>query len=124
MNITKPQLDALEHFRNQALTHKDKSLSTLKHISTMSDISELEFKYAIENIKNKAQVALHFHPDRLDPNNETVTENLLKSGRYKSQFETFMSNGSVSAHPSGERDLWEQDLFGGSYSFEKCLDKA
>ena len=40
------------------------------------------------------------------------------SKEYKSQFETLLSNGSVSAYPGGERDLWEKRIFGGAYQLE------
>ena len=29
-----------------------------------------------------------------------------------------LSNGSVSAYPGGERDLWEKRIFGGAYQLE------
>ena len=45
-----------------------------------------------------------------------IAEALLEQGRYKSQFETLLSNGSVSAYPGGERDLWEKRIFGGHIS--------
>ena len=47
-----------------------------------------------------------------------IAEALLEQGRYKSQFETLLSNGSVSAYPGGERDLWEKRIFGGAYQLE------
>lgn len=53
--------------------------------------------------------------DRLDPNFKTVAQALLEGGIYKSQFETLLSSGSVSAHPGGARDIWEKKLFGGAY---------
>lgn len=64
----------------------------------------------------RARVALHFHPDRPLENGETVAEGLLRSGRYSSQFETRISNGSRSAFPGGQRDLWEARLFAGAYN--------
>ena len=42
-----------------------------------------------------------------------IAEALLEQGRYKSQFETLLSNGSVSAYPGGERDLWEREYLEG-----------
>ena len=49
---------------------------------------------------------------------KSVAEALFEQGIYKSQFETLLSNGSVSAYPGGERDLWEQRIFGGAYQLE------
>lgn len=44
---------------------------------------------------------------------KSVAEALFEQGVYKSQFETLLSNGSVSAYPGGERDLWEKRIFEG-----------
>ncbi|MDR4458522.1 DUF3626 domain-containing protein, partial [Bacillus tropicus] len=72
----------------------------------------------VANLKSHARIALHFHPDRLDSSRKSVAEALLEQGIYKSQFETVLSNGSVSAYPGGERDLWEQRIVGGAYKLE------
>jgi Protein of unknown function (DUF3626) len=64
----------------------------------------------------RGRVALHFHPDRLLADGSTVAEGLLRDGRYRSQFETGISNGGLTAVPGGERDRWERRLFGGAYS--------
>ena len=45
-----------------------------------------------------------------------VAENLLRDGRYRNQFETFLSNGMLSPNRGGNRDRWENDLFDGAYS--------
>jgi hypothetical protein len=34
---------------------------------------------------------------------------------YRSQFVTGISNGGLTAHPGGDRDRWEERLFGGAY---------
>ncbi len=81
----------------------------------MSNISRDVFEDAVHNVKRYAKIGLHFHPDRLLPNMKSVAESLLEKGEYKSQFETFISNGSVSAYSGGARDMWEKDLFGGAY---------
>jgi len=81
----------------------------------MSNIERKSFEDAITKLKTHARVALHFHPDRLDPTMKSVAEALLEQGIYKSQFETLLSNGSVSAYPGGERDVWEDKMFGGAY---------
>jgi hypothetical protein len=70
---------------------------------------------AIESIRRHARIALHFHPDRLDRNNVSVAENLLREGVYRNQFETGLSSASPTAYLGGERDLWERALFGGAY---------
>ena len=84
----------------------------------MSNITDEIFEEAVANLKSHARIALHFHPDRLDSSMKSVAEALFEQGVYKSQFETLLSNGSVSAYPGGERDLWEKRIFGGAYQLE------
>lgn len=64
---------------------------------------------------SQARVVVHFHPDRLTRQGRTVAQGLLDDGRYHSQFETGHSNGSLTAFAGGERDLWEEKLFDGTY---------
>lgn len=67
------------------------------------------------SLLSAARVTLNFHPDRLLPDGKTVAEGLLLDGRYRSQFETRVTNGSATAFAGGDRDTWEQRLFGGAY---------
>lgn len=60
------------------------------------------------------RVTLNFHPDRL-VNGEPILHMLAREGTYRSQFETGTSNGGLTAHPGGERWLWEKRMFGGAY---------
>lgn len=62
-----------------------------------------------------AVVTINFHPDRIDAGGRTVIEGLLADGRFRSQFETGISNGGLTAHPGGDRDRWERRMFGGAY---------
>jgi hypothetical protein len=39
----------------------------------------------------------------------------VEEGFYRNQFETGVSSGSLSAFKGGDRDLWEERLFGGAY---------
>lgn len=66
-------------------------------------------------VRRRSRITLSFHPDRLLADGRTVADDLLERGRYRSQFETGISNGSRTAHPGGERDRWEEALFGGAY---------
>lgn len=81
----------------------------------MSNIPREAFDTAVDRLKAHARVALHFHPDRPCPDTRSVAEALLDQGVYKSQFETRLSNGSLSAFPGGRRDEWEKRIFGGAY---------
>ncbi|ATY13630.1 DUF3626 domain-containing protein [Amycolatopsis sp. AA4] len=60
------------------------------------------------------RVTPHFHPDRL-VGGVPILERMARDGRYRSQFETGVSNGGLTAHPGGERWRWESRLFGGAY---------
>lgn len=88
----------------------------LAHILEMSHLSRAEFEAATLRMKERARVALHFHPDRPGPDHRTVVETLLESGHYKSQFETFVSNGALAPESGGPRDLWEAKLFDGAFN--------
>jgi Protein of unknown function (DUF3626) len=70
---------------------------------------------AMDCVRLHARVVVHFHPDRFGRKPTTVAEALLEEGVYRNQFETGLSGGSVSAFPGGERDSWENTLFGGAY---------
>ena len=59
-------------------------------------------------------VTLNFHPDRL-AGDVTVLEAMARDGIYRSQFETGLSNGGLTAHPGGDRWSWESRIFGGAY---------
>ncbi|MGE8207629.1 DUF3626 domain-containing protein [Heyndrickxia sp. NPDC080065] len=118
MKLSKSQLLALKHITNHARDNKNEARVTINHILKMSNISSQTFEKAVENLKNHTMIGLHFHPDRPDLSMKTVADALLEQGIYKSQFETRLSNGSVSAYPGGERDLWEKEMFGGAYQIE------
>ncbi|MEJ9115735.1 DUF3626 domain-containing protein [Bacillus paramobilis] len=118
MELSRSQLFALEYISKYAENEKHGAKATINHILNMSNITEEMFEEAVVNLKSHARIALHFHPDRLDSNMKSIAEALFEQGIYKSQFETLLSNGSVSAYPGGERDLWEQRIFGGAYQLE------
>lgn len=44
-----------------------------------------------------------------------ILECMARDGRYRSQFETGVSNGGLTAHPGGDRWRWESRLFAGAY---------
>jgi hypothetical protein len=60
------------------------------------------------------RVTVHFHPDRVTGDGRTVLE-ALRDGLYRSQFETGISNGGLTAHPGGDRWRWESRIFAGVY---------
>jgi hypothetical protein len=113
--LTQSQNEAIAFIRDSAKAKGSAAKKTIDHILAMSDISKENYVDFLQQLKASARVAFHFHPDRLDPKNKSVAESLLESGVYKSQFETQLSNGSLSAFPGGDRDLWEKRLFGDTY---------
>lgn len=70
---------------------------------------------AIDEILARGRLTLNFHPDRHDSKGRTVAAGLLADGRYRSQFETGISNGGRFAVAGGDRARWETLLFGGVY---------
>jgi hypothetical protein len=65
-------------------------------------------------VLDRARITVSFHPDRL-VGESTVAELLARDLVYRSQFETGISNGGLTAYPGGDRDRWEQRMFGGAY---------
>ncbi|WP_250003698.1 DUF3626 domain-containing protein [Actinoplanes sp. M2I2] len=63
-----------------------------------------------------AAITVNFHPDRLLADGLTVAEHLAAEGVYRSQFETRISNGGLTAFAGGDRDGWEQRMFPGVYA--------
>ena len=118
MKLTLSQQKAINYFREYTKTRQESAREDIEHVLKMSDLTWEEYQQALNSIRKYARIALHFHPDRPGPDMKTVAESLLESGIYKSQFETLISNGSVSAFPGGARDVWENTLFHGAYNLE------
>jgi len=116
--LTNSQTLSIEHIRKYALSRKKEAQESIKEVLQMSDIHWDTYEEAISKLRSKARVALHFHPDRPIADMKCVAQALLDQGIYKSQFETHISNGSLSAYLGGARDLWEKDLFQGAYHTE------
>ena len=64
------------------------------------------------------RVTLQFHPDRAI-GGVPVLEWLRRDGRYRSQFETGISNGGLMPHPGSDRWRWESRMFGTAYDIEE-----
>ncbi|TDL64023.1 DUF3626 domain-containing protein [Rhodococcus qingshengii] len=118
MELSRSQLLALDNITKYARNHRHEAKEIINHILKMSNISDKIFENAVDKIKAHAKIGLHFHPDRPDSTMKSVAAALLEHGIYKSQFETLISNGSLSANPGGERDLWEERIFCGAYQLE------
>ncbi|MGH3703327.1 MAG: DUF3626 domain-containing protein [Agromyces sp.] len=79
--------------------------AALDHVRTVSTGGAL---------RRAAKITVHFHPDALYRGG-TVIEALALDRTYRSQFETGISNGGLTAKPGGDRWEWERRLFGGQY---------
>lgn len=121
--LTAAQRAALEVVSSNAASRAREAAGTIQEVLQMSNLSFETYNEAVAAIQNHGRIALHFHPDRPDFELRTVAQALLEQGLYKSQFETGLSSGSLSAYPGGERDLWERRLFGEAYHKGGCTDR-
>lgn len=62
-------------------------------------------------------VTINFHPD-ITIGDETLINILVAQGIYRSQFETGISNGGLTAFRGGDRWNWESRIFGSAYDEE------
>lgn len=62
----------------------------------------------------RSSVTINFHPERRI-GGDTVLGRIGQEGIYRSQFETGISNGGLTAVPGGDRWNWEKRIFGGAY---------
>jgi Protein of unknown function (DUF3626) len=115
MALSAAQQAALAHVTSQAQARGSDARAMLNHICRMCDVEAGDLQAASTEIERHARVALHFHPDRLCASGQTVAQELFHEGRYRSQFETRISNGGLTAQAGGRRDLCERRLFGGAY---------
>ncbi|UVI32913.1 DUF3626 domain-containing protein [Paenibacillus spongiae] len=114
--LTEAQRHAIQHVRAAAKSRRDRDRRRTEAILSRSGVPGAAWMdSALSCIAAYCCVTVNFHPDRVLPSGITVIEGLLREGRYRSQFETFVSNGSRTAYPGGDRDRWEELLFGGAY---------
>jgi hypothetical protein len=114
-NLLPYQRSALEHIHQRAVRVSPSAREHIRSVLERAGLNESVYDDALMSLYTNGRVALHFHPERLARNGRSVAESLLESGLYRSQFETGLSSGSPTAFPGGERDLWEDVLFGGAY---------
>lgn len=114
LELTRAQCRALDHHDARAEKARGEARDAIErlldHHAPGSRVADLA-----ANVLSRARVTLAFHPDRLRADGVSVVEGLLHEGRYRSQFETGVTNGSPTAFAGGERDSWEAKLFGGAY---------
>ncbi|MFE9207046.1 DUF3626 domain-containing protein [Micromonospora sp. NPDC007230] len=112
--LTPAQAAALRHVREVALRDRPAALGAIAGPLASADTA-YRTEEVIAAVAAHGRLTLNFHPDRLLPDGRAVAEALDQEGVYRSQFETGISNGGLTAFPGGDRDRWEEVLFGGAY---------
>lgn len=112
--LTRAQRRALEHHDARAERARGVASERIERL-LVEHGAGMEWVAFAERLLARGRVTISFHPDRLRSDGVSVVEGLLGSGRYSSQFETGVTNGSPTAFVGGERDTWEEKLFGGAY---------
>ncbi|SCG79509.1 DUF3626 domain-containing protein [Micromonospora humi] len=110
--LTAAQSAALRHVRDVALRERPAALAVIAEHLAGADVRCEEVGAAVTG---HGRLTVNFHPDRLLRDGRTVVEALDAEGVYRSQFATGISNGGLTAFPGGDRDVWEQSMFGGAY---------
>jgi uncharacterized protein DUF3626 len=118
MALHRSQEQAIAHISAQARARRDAARKRIDEILRMSNATCAAYDEAIAQLRSRARVALHFHPDRPDANGRSVAAGILDAGVYRSQFETLLSNGHVAPFVGGPRDEWERRMFGGAYQLD------
>ena len=113
--LTAAQRAALQNVEETVRSRQPLARARVVAILSASGCREPTFDAALDSVRQHARVVVHFHPDRIGVEPITVAEALLADGQYRSQFETGLSSGSLTAFPGGARDAWEETLFGGAY---------
>lgn len=68
------------------------------------------------------QIGVQFHPD-WPFGDGLVIEAIARDRIYRSQFETSISNGGLTAFPGGDRWRWESRLFDGRYDLAHAAER-
>jgi hypothetical protein len=105
---------ALAHVRARAERERPRLMARIAQVLGDAGV-DTDAEALADAAGRGADVTLSFHPDRLLADGRSVAEALCDEGVYRSQFETRISNGGLTAYPGGDRDRWERALFGGAY---------
>jgi hypothetical protein len=119
--LTAAQKCALEHVQELAGKRQEQALARIK--AALSDCRpDADGRGLFQAVTRIARLNVNFHPDRLIADGRSVIVALYEEGIYRSQFETGISNGGLTAFPGGDRDRWEAAMFGGAYQVEGVQD--
>ncbi len=109
------QQKAIDYVNEIASLKKEEALRSISCSLARLDIGMNRYYEAMQHLRNKPHIDIHFHPERLTVNGRSVIEGLYADGIFRTQYDTGISSGSPTAFAGGERDLWEKHLFGGAY---------
>ena len=112
--LTSAQQNALDHVRESAQRNQKRNLERIAQVLASSGIQR-DPETLLVSVRRRASITINFHPDRLVADGRSVAVALYEDGMYRSQFESKISNGGLTAFPGGDRDRWEEALFGGAY---------
>ncbi|WP_309227316.1 DUF3626 domain-containing protein [Micromonospora thermarum] len=89
---------ALDHVRAGALRDRPAARAIIARVLTGCGVDH-EPERLVAAIGQQGRLTLNFHPDRLLADGRAVATALLDEGVYRSQFETGISNGGLTAYP-------------------------
>jgi hypothetical protein len=115
VNLSHAQTRALLHVEEIARSNEPIWRTLSEEIVERAGCDSRDYDLAIAHLQRSPRVVLHFHPDRIGRPGITVARALSEEGVYRNQYETGISSGSLTAFSGGDRDRWEQELFGGAY---------
>lgn len=115
VELTNAQRAALSTVRRRTAVEVDAARARAVARLAAGGKGTVELDAMLAKALENGRITLSFHPDRLLSDGRTAIEAMADDGVYRSQFETQISNGSLSAFPGGDRDEWERELFGGAY---------
>ncbi|MGW5669040.1 DUF3626 domain-containing protein [Micromonospora sp. NPDC003776] len=118
--LTPAQAAALRYVRDVALRDRPAALAVIAGHLTGSG-ARYRSDEVVAAVARHGRLTLNFHPDRLLRDGRSVAEALDQEDVYRSQFETAISNGGLTAFPGGDRDRWEEKMFGGAYQLPGVL---
>ncbi len=110
--VTDANRAALAAVRADAAAERERHLVRIERVLVGTGVGAQQL---VSELGRQGALTLNFHPDRLLGDGRSVAEALHDDGVYRGQFETRISNGGLTAYPGGDRDVWEEALFGGCY---------
>jgi len=114
LGLTDANRVALAHVRAHAQRERPRHMARIRRVLAGAGV-EADVEALLGAARGAGALTLHFHPDRLVADGRSVAEALYEEGVYRSQFETGISSGGLTAYPGGNRDVWERALFADAY---------